>query len=86
MTVAVALLTYRDADGEHRTALRGEKIELDGAELDRAVRLEAVVEGDLDPAPGPVVEPTPPVSDDEAGVLNEDDDKAGRPTRGGARK
>lgn len=87
LTVAIALHTYRGADGEYRTALRGEQIELDDAELERALELGAAVEGDVDPLPGPVLEPNPPVAPEDAGVLNDDeDDKASRPARSNTRK
>lgn len=70
-TVRVALLTYKDADGHARTALRGQQVELEGSELERALSLDAVTDGEVEPAPGPVREPILPVDPQDAGALNE---------------
>jgi len=56
-----ALFSYRNADGVKLTAFRGQEIDLDGKELERAERLQAVVEGELkEPMVLTVVEPLTP--------------------------
>jgi hypothetical protein len=62
-TVRVALLSYRDENGLDRIAMRGQK------ELERAERLGAVVEGDLEDGPAATVaQPQPPVDPAVAGL------------------
>lgn len=52
-TVVHALLSYRDGQGRRRMALRGQTVELAEAELARAERLGAVVDGPLPALPDP---------------------------------
>lgn len=68
-TVVHALYSWIDADGVPHMALRGEEIELSGAELERADKLGAVSEDGVDLSPGPVLQPAPPVAAADAGKL-----------------
>lgn len=52
-TVVHALLSYRDGQGRRRMALRGQTVELAEAELARAERIGAVVDGPLPAPPEP---------------------------------
>jgi hypothetical protein len=68
-TVVHALLSYADAKGRSRMALRGSVVELSGEELERAERIGAVSEDGAELSPGPVLQPAPPVAADDAGKL-----------------
>lgn len=72
-TVRVALLSYQDDKGRNRIAHRGEKVTLSDEDLERAERLNAVVEGDLE-EDGPaatVPQPQPPVDPEVAGLTED---------------
>lgn len=78
-TVRAALHTYRTSDGKSRMARRGDEIELDGDELERAQRLGAITDEEIEPPAGPVREPLPPIDPADAGALP-GDEQVERPT------
>lgn len=73
-TVAHALLNYQDSKGRRRMALRGAKVQLEGEELERAERIGAVVEGELDRPPVPAATaPRPPSEAPAASEVPDDE-------------